>query len=74
MAELKQELSVAPMPPTVIGGALVIPQELLDRLQDKTVTTIEVSQTERERIDKTRSGCRYGGRTRTWTRTERDVT
>ena len=44
MAELKQELSVAPMPPTVIGGALVIPQELLDRLQDKTGTTIEVSQ------------------------------
>ena len=52
MAELKQELSVAPMPPTVIGGALVIPQGLLDRLQDKTVTTIEVSQAERERIDK----------------------
>ena len=52
MAELEQELSVSPMPPTVIGGALVIPQELLDQLQDQTTTTIEVSQAERERIDK----------------------
>ena len=36
MAELEQELSVSPVPPTVIGGALVIPQGLLDRLGDET--------------------------------------
>ena len=52
MAELKQELSVSPMPPYVIGGALVLPQELLDRLGDETTTTVEVSQADRERIDK----------------------
>ena len=52
MAELKQELSVSPMPPSVIGGALVLPQELLDRLGDETTTTVEVSQADRERIDK----------------------
>ena len=52
MAELKQELSVSPMPPSVIGGALVLPQELLDRLGDETTATVEVSQADRERIDK----------------------
>ena len=52
IAELKQELSVSPMPPSVIGGALVIPQGLLDQLGNETTTTVEVSQTERERIDK----------------------
>ena len=52
MAELEQELSVSPVPPTVIGGALVIPQGLLDQLEDKTTDTVEVSQADRERIDK----------------------
>ena len=52
MAELEQELSVSPVPPTVIGGALVIPQRLLDRLVNKTTETVEVSQANRERIDK----------------------
>ena len=52
MAELEQELSVSPMPPYVIGGALVLPQELLDRLGDETTATVEVSQADRERIDK----------------------
>ena len=52
MAELEQELSVSPMPPSIIGGALVIPQGLLDQLVDKTTETVEVSQADRERIDK----------------------
>ena len=33
MVELEQELSISPMPPTVIGGALIIPQGLLNRLE-----------------------------------------
>ena len=52
MAELEQELSIAPAPPTVIGGALVISQGLLDQLMNKTTETVEVSQADRERIDK----------------------
>ena len=52
MVELEQELSISPMPLTVIGGALIIPQGLLDRLGDGTTTTDAVSQTDRERIDK----------------------
>ena len=52
MVELEQELSISPMPPTVIGGALVIPQGLLNRLGDQTTTTDEISQADRERIDK----------------------
>ena len=51
MAQLEQELSVSPMPPSVIGGVLVLPQGLLDRLGDETTAT-EVSQADRERIDK----------------------
>ena len=52
MAELEQELSVSPMPPSVIGGALVLPQGLLDRLGNERTTTVEISQADRERIDK----------------------
>ena len=52
MVELEQELSISPMPPTVIGGALVIPQGLFNRLGDQTTTTDEISQADRERIDK----------------------
>src|SRR5262249_10445507 len=33
MAELDQEATLSPMPPTVIGGALVIPAGLLERLR-----------------------------------------
>ena len=51
MVELEQELSISPMPPTVIGGALIIPQGLLDRLGDGTTTTDAVSPADRERID-----------------------
>ena len=52
MVELEQELSISPMPPTVIGGALIIPQGLLNRLGDETTETVEILQTDRERIDK----------------------
>ena len=52
MAELEQELSVSPMPPSVIGGALVIPQGLLDQSRDETTEAVAISQTDRERIDK----------------------
>ena len=74
MAELEQELSVSPAPPTVIGGALVIPQGLLDRLADKMTETVEVSQADRERIDKLAVAAVMESGTRTWTGTERHAT
>ena len=51
--ELNQELHISPMPPTVIGGALIIPQSLLNAASDpESHATFEVSQTDRERIDR----------------------
>jgi hypothetical protein len=48
MEELEQERHLSPLPPVVIGGALVVPQCLLQRSQ--TPASEEVSQAERERI------------------------
>jgi hypothetical protein len=50
MEELEQERHLSPLPPVVIGGALVVPQCLLQRSQ--TPASEEVSQAERERIDR----------------------
>src|SRR5262249_8547151 len=50
MEELEQERDLSPLPPVVIGGALVVPQCLLRHGQ--TPLSEEVSQTERERIDR----------------------
>ena len=53
MAELQQELHISPMPPNVIGGALIIPQRLLDAASDpEPSVAITLSQTDRERIDR----------------------
>ena len=48
--ELEQERQISPLPPVVIGGALVVPQALLDRLSGETGVSVEVS--DRERIDR----------------------
>ncbi len=53
MQELEQELHISPMPPDVIGGALIIPQRLLDAASDPELPAPVVSsQTDRERIDR----------------------
>ena len=48
--ELEQERQIAPLPPVVIGGALIVPQALLDRSSGETSVSVEVS--DRERIDR----------------------
>src|SRR5262249_25277260 len=50
MEELEQERHLSPLPPVVIGGALVVPQCLLRHGQ--TPLSEEVSQAEREHIDR----------------------
>ena len=53
MEELQQELHISPMPPEVIGGALIVPQSLLDTASDPELPAPVVpSQTDRERIDR----------------------
>ena len=53
MAELEQELHISPMPPEIIGGALIIPQRLLDTAPDpERPAPVVPSQTDRERIDR----------------------
>ena len=50
MEELERERHVSTTSPTVIGGAVVIPQGLLDRLSGETNAELEAS--DRERIDR----------------------
>lgn len=53
MKELEAELFISAVPPRIIGGALVIPQSLLDVASDSdTVLHPEASQSDRERIDR----------------------
>jgi SNF2 family DNA or RNA helicase len=52
LEELEQERHLAPLPPVIIGGALVVPQALLNRLRGETPAPDEVSPAERERIDR----------------------
>ena len=53
MEELEQELHISPMPPEVIGGALIIPQNLLDAASDpELLAPVVPSQVDRERIDR----------------------
>lgn len=53
MAELEQELHISPMPPEVIGGALIVPQNLLDATSDPELPApVASSQVDRERIDR----------------------
>jgi len=39
LAELEQERKLSPLPPVVVGGALIVPYGLLAKLQGKTVPT-----------------------------------
>ena len=50
MEELERERHVSTIPPAVIGGALVVPQGLLDRLTGETTAEVEAS--DRERINR----------------------
>ncbi|RKU35137.1 hypothetical protein C6496_17760 [Candidatus Poribacteria bacterium] len=50
MEELEQEFHISPMEPVVTGGALIIPQSLLDTSGSETSEPSEVSQVDRERI------------------------
>ncbi len=52
LEELEQERHLAPLPPVIIGGALVVPQALVNRLCGETPEPDEVSPAERERIDR----------------------
>ena len=53
MAELEQELRISPRPPEVIGGALIVPQNLLHAASDpEHLAPAGPSQTDRERIDR----------------------
>ena len=50
MEELKQEQQLSPLPPVVIGGALVVPQAILNHLRGQA-PSLQVEQADRERID-----------------------
>ena len=52
LKELEEELYISPVPPVIIGGALVIPQSLLDVSGSETSVPLEVFQTDRDRIDR----------------------
>ena len=52
MKELRAELHILAVPPVVTGGALIVPQSLLDVSGSETSVSLEVSQADRERIDK----------------------
>jgi len=52
MEELDQERHLSPLPPVLIGGALVVPQGLLDRLQEEAASPVPVDQEARELVDR----------------------
>jgi hypothetical protein len=51
MAELQQERQLAALPPTVIGGALVVPQGLLDRLAGQRSSAPDLFARETKRVE-----------------------
>ena len=50
--ELEQELRISPIPPQVIGGALIVPQCLLDASDQIIPAQVEISHTDRALIDR----------------------
>ncbi|MCC6442980.1 MAG: DUF3883 domain-containing protein [Armatimonadetes bacterium] len=52
MEELEQERHLSPLPPVIIGGALVIPQRLLDRLRGESISPVPVDQEARKLVDR----------------------
>ena len=52
MEELEQERRLSPLPPVVIGGALIVPKVLLDLLRGVPRAADQVSVADRARIDR----------------------
>ncbi len=52
MEELGQERHLSPLPPVIIGGALVVPQVLLDQVRGFVSERVSPNQESRERIDR----------------------
>jgi superfamily II DNA or RNA helicase len=52
MTELDEERQLSPLPPIVVGGALVIPRGLLERLRGERTGDPGVSARERERVER----------------------
>lgn len=51
LSELEQERKLSPMPPVVVGGALVVPMGLLQRLQGKRESTATTFAKETKRVE-----------------------
>ncbi len=51
LSELEQERKLSPMPPVVVGGALVVPIGLLQRLQGKRESTATTFARETKRVE-----------------------
>ncbi|WP_448596340.1 helicase-related protein [Thermoleptolyngbya sp.] len=52
LSDLEQEQKLSPMPPVVVGGALVVPIGLLQRLQGKRESTPNTFARETERVER----------------------
>ncbi len=52
MSELEQERRLAPLPPVILGGALVIPIGLLARLSGRDAAVIEATAKETTRVER----------------------
>ncbi len=50
--ELEQERRLSPLPPVLVGGALIVPEVLLRQRREPSADVLEVSPAERERIDR----------------------
>jgi SNF2 family DNA or RNA helicase len=51
MAELDEEKQLSPLPPNIIGGALIVPIGLIRRLEGRTTTDAAVLAEERRRVE-----------------------
>jgi superfamily II DNA or RNA helicase len=49
--ELERERRLSPLPPVVVGGALIVPIGLLNRLQGKTEATIDTFAKDKKRVE-----------------------
>ncbi len=52
MEELEKERQLSPLPPVVIGGALIVPQGLLDQMEGRSQTVPAQFAHETERVEK----------------------
>ncbi len=51
LEELEQERSISPLPPVVIGGALVVPQGLIDRLSGQAPAVHDRAEADRKAVE-----------------------